>query len=437
MIRTWIARAEWSVDVLMLALLCGMFLPLERFRNPGRLELGEVDTANRVVMTVLLAYSVVMIVAHRRRALPALAQAWLVLLLLLLAYFSALWSVAPDATLRRAASLTGITLFGVYLAARWRPVELGRMLVVAGALMVAASYALLALNPTLATMQGGALEGAVRGAFAHKNVLGSTMSLVMIACVWTLAARRRRRLALATLAGALPLWVLANSMTAILALAATILVTVSAQGLRGGAVRRLAWSYILIAGGVVVLGVVAAEGASLLQLVGRDATLTGRAPLWGMLMRAVAERPIAGFGYQAFWIPEAGLAEQVAAGVGWTVPTAHNGWIEVLLSLGVVGLVPIAALVFVTLWRALAATASGLLPGAALMLGLGVYFLVVSVFELNLMMPGGVGWTLLVAMWVATARHARVRRRARMRRGILPWRFGPASPRPDWVAAAN
>jgi O-antigen ligase len=131
-------------------------------------------------------------------------------------------------------------------------------------------------------------------------------------------------------------WLLpiANSKTATLALAAGVAVVAA---LRIRAFRRNFWSFALAS--IVVL-MVAEELLSATSMVleasGRDATLTGRTGLWGTLLKEPIN-PIVGTGYTSFWLGER-LTKY------WTMyPTsppiqAHNGYLEVYLNLGLIGL---------------------------------------------------------------------------------------------------
>jgi O-antigen ligase len=64
--------------------------------------------------------------------------------------------------------------------------------------------------------------------------------------------------------------------------------------------------------------------------LGRDATLTGRTDIWAKLMPVVEQRSMLGCGFGGFWTPET-IAEHI-------VTEAHNGYLAVLMELGIVGL---------------------------------------------------------------------------------------------------
>ena len=69
---------------------------------------------------------------------------------------------------------------------------------------------------------------------------------------------------------------------------------------------------------------------------GRDSSLTGRVPLWQELIRIGSQRPLLGSGYGSFWsgkeVP--GIWEKIR----WTPVSGHNGYIDIFMNLGSVGL---------------------------------------------------------------------------------------------------
>lgn len=68
-------------------------------------------------------------------------------------------------------------------------------------------------------------------------------------------------------------------------------------------------------------------------MLGRDATLTGRTDvIWDVLIPIAMENPIMGVGYGAFWI------RPIDFDLHFSVNEAHNGYLDVFIELGVVGL---------------------------------------------------------------------------------------------------
>jgi exopolysaccharide production protein ExoQ len=63
--------------------------------------------------------------------------------------------------------------------------------------------------------------------------------------------------------------------------------------------------------------------------------LTGRVPLWNELIDYVKKRPLQGYGYMAFWNDK--QIDAVSADQDWTLREAHNGYLETVLGVGLIG----------------------------------------------------------------------------------------------------
>ncbi len=87
----------------------------------------------------------------------------------------------------------------------------------------------------------------------------------------------------------------------------------------------------------------------LLELVilslGRDMTLTGRTDIWNDLMAIGYKNPSFGSGYGSFWIGN--LTHDLWDKYPFEVKSAHNGYLDVFLELGVVGLFLLITVIFV------------------------------------------------------------------------------------------
>jgi O-antigen ligase len=76
--------------------------------------------------------------------------------------------------------------------------------------------------------------------------------------------------------------------------------------------------------------------AALAGGVGRDPTLTGRTVIWDAVLR-MPINPLLGAGYESFWVGDRINAVWNLTGPG--INEAHNGYLEVYLQLGLVGVV--------------------------------------------------------------------------------------------------
>src|SRR5690606_33883518 len=114
-----------------------------------------------------------------------------------------------------------------------------------------------------------------------------------------------------------------------------------------GIVKVARLDYRLLLALVIILGLSAAASGywllsnyeAVLAALGRDATLTGRTLLWVLVLGEIRERPWLGYGYGGYWLGWDGPSAFVWQAVGWMPPSAHNGYLDAVLDLGLVGLV--------------------------------------------------------------------------------------------------
>lgn len=73
----------------------------------------------------------------------------------------------------------------------------------------------------------------------------------------------------------------------------------------------------------------------ILDLLGRDRSLTTRVPIWEFL-KGMVTNPILGAGYYSFWMGD--RLQMIWGFTGRTINQAHNGYLEQYLNLGYIGL---------------------------------------------------------------------------------------------------
>ena len=96
-----------------------------------------------------------------------------------------------------------------------------------------------------------------------------------------------------------------------------------------------------IAGLMIVLGLL----PTLLGLYDKDLTFSGRTTIWSESLVTVSEQPLQGYGFGGVWLDQSDpLTADLRHRIGFQAAHAHNGAIEVLLEVGVVGLVLVVLL---------------------------------------------------------------------------------------------
>jgi exopolysaccharide production protein ExoQ len=266
-------------------------------------------------------------------------------------FLSMLWSIDPESTMRRAFLYLFIVLGAIGVANNVSGDEFMDLLAATCFIAAIASLVLLVVSPGAARMPdsfsgGDMMPNAreLRGIFSHKNLLGQVMAAGALASLHGIRAGGRRRfrnlIMFVTFVG---VGLASESATSMFAIAAYCACSGIMAVMRRGPAGRLIGAIL-----IVILAPIAAwaivDMDSLLTMIGKDPTLTGRTDLWVYVLGDIAEKPMFGWGFSAFW-PDSPAAIEISNALKWSVPQAHNGLLEILLEVGFVGLA-----IFILIW---------------------------------------------------------------------------------------
>jgi O-antigen ligase len=104
---------------------------------------------------------------------------------------------------------------------------------------------------------------------------------------------------------------------------------------KGGAARTAGVIMAVVLAPLII--VAAAAPDTFLEMIGKDPTLTGRTEIWAYVIRDIWMKPLLGWGYFGFWYLTNPAALEISDAVHWVVPQSHNGLLEWLLNIGVLG----------------------------------------------------------------------------------------------------
>ena len=330
---------------------------------------------------------------------------WLILpaLLATLAIASTVWSLDPLLTLRRSVPFALAGLFGLWFAARYSPARQFAILRFAMMALALATVALVVLAPSLGLDHTPGHASDWQGVFTQKNACGRIMVLATAIILYGERRSLLRPSRLATLALFIFVLIMSGSRGAWMIEAALLFLwLLLALARHAGQRIRLVLAvaappFSIALGAILVLRV-----HDLAPLLGRDPTLTGRTAIWAHVTRFVFQRPLLGYGYDAFWRGMQGPSFQVAAAVHFVVAHAHNGFLEITLELGSAGL-----LLFVLSWlrgwgKLWPLWQRGAIDRIAWPLALLVLIVLYNLDENTLLIYNGLFWILYVAALTST-----------------------------------
>lgn len=326
----------------------------------GMLALLLIARLGALAALIFLICTVVLVLRSPGRTLAEARHNFLLWLVAGWALLTVLWSAYPELTLRFGIQLAITVAFGIALASRLSLMSFVRLM--------ALVYGVIAI--------GGLLFGRVRsdglgwlGLFNSKNIFAGASGFLVIACLAIALDGRQpgRHRALAGAGIALGLFLVLKgqsvgvTLAMIVALTGMIILMALRRVKRVGRVLVSAVSALLLVLLLLAILSYSSEFAALmLDVTGKDVTLTGRTYLWDIAFDEIARAPWLGQGFQAFWVAGNPVAEAlwlefgIATKIGFHF---HNTAISNTVEIGLIGTILQtvtfgAALVYI-LYRAL------------------------------------------------------------------------------------
>ena len=321
-------------------LLCSMQVVIG-LTNPGLVKgASEVVSTDLHMSSIAIegsvyAWGFLLFLLRWRRVIRAVQAVWPLAGFVALTSLSTLWSIHPSVTLRRSIILLIATLLAIYLGERYTMEKLARLIAQTLCLMMLAVIALYFVAPVY-VIDHSVHVGAWKGLSAYKNAFGEYMAVAVILLL-RVRFRHLDWLRYGFLLTAAVLLVLSRSAAALFCCVLFVAAMPLWRWIRLERKQRLviyATAVLIFCPGMYFL---ATNSGFLFRMLGRDATLTGRTHLWAAALPAILKHPILGYGYDTFWAGLKGEALDVRIACGWLAALADNGYIDLSLSLGVLG----------------------------------------------------------------------------------------------------
>ncbi len=273
-----------------------------------------------------------------------------VLIALAVCWVSVSWAIAPDIAVRRLI-LTTVVVWTIFLGTN----QLGAgptQSLLRGFLVVALLVNFLAVFgwPEIGIHQiddpdETSLVGDWRGIMMHKNFAGALSAVTALLFIFNARAVPKALRIAAVAAAAIFLWFSQSKTSAGMAVAA---VAVGLMYLRYNARYR-----VLAISGLCALALAAAAyinvyNEPISKLITDPKAFTGRTVIWKALRNYSSDHPLLGAGFGSFWnIGPGSPIHQYATGWVVGIASGHNGFLDLLVQIGLPGLAIVVACVFV------------------------------------------------------------------------------------------
>ncbi|WP_130908264.1 MULTISPECIES: O-antigen ligase family protein [unclassified Pseudomonas] len=257
------------------------------------------------------------------------------------------WSSDPMLSFKRFIALLSVVFFAGFIAYNYPLEKINFMLGCAIGVAAFIGLILAVIMPDVAFLSGGIRDGAFKGIFAEKNA-GARLNAIAILLLLPMI-RQRNRWALFCAFFSLVAILLAQSATGVaLILSGTLSYWYFLTLIRLH-INRSQWLFFFCTLAFLLVCLFLYNNLSwLLELAGRDPSLTDRTLIWELLAPFVDEQWLKGYGFGAFWAsPDADGFIRRWGYIG----NAHSGYMETLLNGGAIQLTALALLLGEALFK--------------------------------------------------------------------------------------
>jgi exopolysaccharide production protein ExoQ len=320
--------------IIYIACIIYLILPTQALSFADRMIYGEWsgksgDKLTQALNVLAIVVSLVLFWwgAQRRRrpgfnrALPLVAVGLLLT--------SVLWSVAPSTTITRGVAYFFLVVGAIGIVEILEPHQVMRVIALIGGFSAAISLIL--------PQSTDAITGDFRGLFPGKNQLGQAMVIGVLGGLHGIRVRGWRGfLDIGVIMLCTTVAFLTKSATSLLTIVAFFILHIIGTFYAKGSGFRIISMFVLIA--VTAISVMLMTNIdSIYSILGKDPTLSGRTDFWPYVIDYIYQRPLLGWGFAAFWMLSNPPAIEIFSTIGFGINEAHNGILQLLLDVGVLG----------------------------------------------------------------------------------------------------
>ena len=302
------------------------------------------------MIAALLAVVLIALLLWRNQLIRMYMSAWknnkILILFLAYALLSLFWTIYFPATLYKLFFLFFSTIAGSYIAVRYKTDGVLDVLTWVGAILSILSLLVVSYFPFIGVMQNEPFVGSWTGMFWHRNHTGNIFAffnmIFLLRWLFDKKLTTLNKVVVAILYFLSALMVFGSrSATGIIVFLFLHFVTLLVAIWLKFQDRLKAWHYYASAA-LMLIGflVFITNTEFFFGLLGRSTTMTGRIPLWqDLFQRVYLQQPVFGYGYGALWMLKGFRIEmQIHHNWPYQVYFADNGFFDILLNVGLVGL---------------------------------------------------------------------------------------------------
>ena len=336
--------AKYSFFFYLFFIFFGTSLPYQENLQDAE-SLTTSNPVRQTVFSVIYFFSIISILPYLNKAFNFIKYEKYLILFLLWALLSSLWSSYPDVTVKR-----WILIFGSYLViisifvhskSSYEIIKIFKIILF---LYIPISFISILTIPGATQFYQG--EYAWRGLEPHKNGFGQIALVSSLFWYFSFKSQKSkyRYVDLIMLFISVILLLGSRSSTSTITFFIISLLiaftNIKEQFFNYGVGKFFLYLLILFAITIIIFAIILFPDVlvSLFQSIGKDPTFTGRTELWADVLSLVSSKIFFGVGYGAFWVPDSAQLNYIYQIYIWLPQQSHNGYIDITIETGLIGL---------------------------------------------------------------------------------------------------
>lgn len=389
----------WSVLIILAFPVWGTFYPPESYFVAQNFSIEAAEGreigfpfgryANIFIIIWLFGAAAV----HQRQMIKAVRGAWLPILFTMWMMCTSTFTVDWAASFNRGMRTVVIVVFAAYCVERFTPKQILRLLTLSGSILIFSSIIAVFVLPEYGLTNLTGYEGAWRGAATHKNKLGTSASTLIFLTIFSIRSRAiGKNFGCIILLLSSIVLIKSNSASSIILLISAISAYILfsfINRIKQESGKIIVFASILFSISVIYL----AQDIflSLMELTGRDPTLTGRTDIWAITWELIKHNPIWGYGNN-FWTTDSPLREQIWIRLNWASPHAHNTYLDIWFQTGLIGVGLFTCILVMLIMKTMALVFSKRSTFNLLWPALLISMLIRGLTETQFVEPGSGSW---------------------------------------------
>ncbi len=268
-----------------------------------------------------------------------------IFIIIFLCFLSMFWSIAPSYTLKNSIILLIQTLIMIYMANLYKIKDILILISCSGTIITVSSFIVAILYPDMG-LNMDKYYGAWEGIFTHKNNIAEVMALYILFEVFlikVLEGKIKKSLIFFIILLQIILILLSQSTTGLFLLVFSLVfsqILIYLSSIKQTYLKASITSFFFLMF-IFVSGILLIYSSKILGLFGKDLTFTGRDVIWDAANYLIGLKLIGGYGFKSTFIEGSFFYNYILSYLDFniTIGTLHNGFLELISYIGVLGMV--------------------------------------------------------------------------------------------------